>query len=74
MINPCQTCDLNKGDECSVNYCPKIALAYDIIKEIVDEDNSCRLDHHGNCQEHMGNDVDGVCLNKKMVNFLKHFA
>ena len=34
------------------------------------EDGPCRLDHHGECQDHPGGDVDGVCAIRAAREFL----
>lgn len=35
------------------------------------DDNPCRYDHHGYCQEHQGVDEDGVCIVAKAAALLE---
>lgn len=47
--------------------------AISLLEEFLEpNDTDCRLDHHGNCQEH--GTFDSVCLIKRTRNFLKQIG
>ena len=52
-----------------MSYSDDLERALTLLEAFVD-DEPCTHDHHGSCQTHFSNEVDGRCSNVAALDFL----